>query len=441
MRKRPATFAFLASFSIYLLPLLGPHGFSFVGDLFFQGLHRSDTSWISRDIAAALLFQVIAFALFFLVFRKPTLVGGLLLVVSTPVLFAAAQFIFLITIPSSILIENDTAPERGDWPVECSADGAWISPTPTPQRASTVSIPEVLIQDPQGKYAMMSTDRCTLEPLNLPQAVVQPGGRVDFMLGIDYVVPGAALLFNKLETGTGKQNWSILKKNETEAVPIDVPTKSGKILSADGDWIGWIEPVPDSPPPILEQIVIRNLEGTRPEVRIDLSPLGPAVYVLTNIDMNADEIMLSQNDALVRLGVDGKVHSTMPTPKDVAVQSNTFQRIGDGWIGWDAYRDQGSYRVRWSLPDGERTHQVLKGRSINSVAVTPAGDLIAISVATSLNIGNIQDAVYVLRASDGEEVFRRYLPRFSRTQVLFPDNDSFLYSSGAKTLRLRLVRE
>ena len=109
-------------------------------------------------------------------------------------------------------------------------------------------------------------------------------------------------------------------------------------------------------------------------------------------------------------------------------------------MGWDAYRDDDPYRVAWWFPAGKGNHHVLKGRSINSVAVSPSGDLIAISVATALNIGDIQDAVYILRASDGKEVFRRYLPRYTRTRVLFPDTNSFLYSSDGKTLLVRIVR-
>ena len=106
----------------------------------------------------------------------------------------------------------------------------------------------------------------------------------------------------------------------------------------------------------------------------------------------------------------------------------------------DAYRDEEPYRVAWSLPAGKRLHRVLKGRSINSVAVTPSADLIAISVASRLNIGRIEDAVYVLRASDGAEVFRQYLPLYTRTQVLFPTNETLLYSTGEKTLLVRIVR-
>ena len=144
--------------------------------------------------------------------------------------------------------------------------------------------------------------------------------------------------------------------------------------------------------------------------------------------------------ALMLLDLNGEVRSSAPRPDGVEPLSHTYRKVGDGWIAWDAYRDEEPYRVAWSLPAGKRLHRVLKGRSINSVAVTPSADLIAISVASRLNIGRIEDAVYVLRASDGAEVFRQYLPLYTRTQVLFPTNETLLYSTGEKTLLVRIVR-
>jgi hypothetical protein len=154
--------------------------------------------------------------------------------------------------------------------------------------------------------------------------------------------------------------------------------------------------------------------------------------------MRSGEIGLSRNGDWMILGIDGTLRSKIPRPADVEVQSTTFQKIGEGWVGWDAYRDEDPYRVGWSLPAGHGSHHVLKGRSINSVAVSPAGDLIAISVTTSLNIGNIQDSVYVLRTSDGKEVFRRFLPRYTRTQVVFPDKDLLLYSTIGNSQLLQI---
>jgi len=109
-------------------------------------------------------------------------------------------------------------------------------------------------------------------------------------------------------------------------------------------------------------------------------------------------------------------------------------------LRWDAYRDNGPYRVSWNLNGHARVHDVLKGRSINAVAATPSGDLIAVSVATALTIGQIRDSVYVLRTDDGTEVFRRYLPTYTRTPVLFPTDDRFVYTADRQVVVLRVSR-
>jgi hypothetical protein len=434
MQLKSGALAVAASFAVYLIPLVGPHTFAFLGEVLFHGMDRSQRSWVVADIAAALIMQAVAFAVFYLYFQKRNLPSLVLLGLSILTFLVVSQFIFTVWIPSLFLIEKDTALDIGEWPPICSASDAWISSAPMPYRAAGESIPEVLIQNSKGGYAIMSIPGCTVTPLALPQPTLQSDGRVDLMLGIDYAVPGAAVLFNKMDTRTSAQAWIVAKPATGELIPVETPQRIVKILSDDGDWISWIE---------LEQIVIRNIRniaGSKPEVRVDLSPFGTATYVLANIDISNGDIALWRNDELMVLGIDGQVRSRLPIPADVEIQPNTFQRLGDGWVAWDAYRDQDPYRVAWSLPGGAGHHHVPRGRLINSAAVSPSGDLIAISVSTALNIGDIQDAIYVLRAGDGKEVFRRYLPRYTRTQVLFPDKDLFAYSADNKTLLLRVVR-
>jgi hypothetical protein len=346
-----------------------------------------------------------------------------------PALFFFAQLLFMLWIPSMFLIEDDTASNTGSWPVECTANDAWIVGVPTAQALPGESVSDVLIQTSKADYGVLSIPGCSVTSLALPRPTLQPDGHVDFTLGIDYVVPGAAILFYRLETRTGLQSWQIARRGPNDFVSVEPPRDLPKILSSDGEWISWIDGM---------HIVIRNIEGAKPDAHVDLAAFGPASYVLSNIDMRAGEVLMSRNDEFIVLGLNGDVRSRILKPGAVAAQPSTFRRFGDGWVAWDAYRDEGPYQVAWALPAGKGAHRVLKGRSINSVSVSPAGDLIAVSVATSLNIGNIQDSIYVLRASDGKEVFRRYLPRYTRTQVLFPGKDLFMYSTDGKTLLLRI---
>ena len=90
--------------------------------------------------------------------------------------------------------------------------------------------------------------------------------------------------------------------------------------------------------------------------------------------------------------------------------------------------------IAWALAGGQGRYRVPRGRGITDLAVTPDGRLIAFSTTTSLSIGNVKDAVVVLRAADGAEVFRRILPRYARSQVAFPSNTLFAYVEwdGAK---------
>jgi hypothetical protein len=429
MRPRSATVALLVSFFVYLIPLLGPHAAPLLGEMFFGDMYRSRPLWFVTDIAAGLLLQLTAFTVVYLFLQKRNLARGFALLITVPALFVLAQVLFMLWIPSMFLIETDTASDTGSWPVECTANDAWIVGVPTAQAPPGESVPDVLIQTSKADYGLLSIPGCMVTPLALPRPTLQPDGHVDFTLGIDYVVPGSAILFNKQETRTGLQTWLIARRGQNDFISVEPPRDMPRILSSDGEWISWIDGM---------QIVIRNIAGVKPEVRVDISAFGPASYVLSYIDMRAGEILVSRNDEFIVLGINGEVRSRIPKPAEVESQPSTFRRFGDGWIAWDAYRDEGRYQVAWSLPSGKGSHHVLKGRSINSVAVSPAGDWIAISVATSLNIGNIQDSIYVLRVSDGKEVFRRYLPRYTRTQVLFPAKDLFMYSTDGKTVVLRI---
>jgi len=141
-----------------------------------------------------------------------------------------------------------------------------------------------------------------------------------------------------------------------------------------------------------------------------------------------EHVYATRQNSLVVFDLNGAQVGQRVIVDDVDPQFTTFLSFDKGWVAWDAYRDSEPYRVAWSLANRRGTHQVLKGRGITSVAVNPNGTYVAVSTTTSLNIGHIKDAVYVLRTSDGAEVWRRYLPAYARSSVQFLGNQYFAYT-------------
>ena len=64
---------------------------------------------------------------------------------------------------------------------------------------------------------------------------------------------------------------------------------------------------------------------------------------------------------------------------------------------------------------------------MTALAASPDGRWIAVSATSALSIGSTPDAVYVLRAADGSEGFRRYLPKYARAGVAFAGPDRLAY--------------
>src|SRR5439155_705616 len=174
---------------------------------------------------------------------------------------------------------------------------------------------------------------------------------------------------------------------------------------------------------------IANTAGATPVSR---ATSGRLLLTRTARDGTQEWSWADPGQPAVALAVPAARSPASPAPRlsrDVEPLSMTFGRVGgNGWIAWDGYRDDAPYRVAWVLPAGRGVYRVPKGRSIVGVDVDAAGTLIALSVSGTLSIGGVRDAVVVLRAADGGEVFRRFLPRYTRTAVTFLDGGRFAYT-------------
>jgi hypothetical protein len=401
------------SFAVYLFPLIGPHTVIFLGELIWRELtrHEREPLWMAVDVGFAVVLQGVVFLLLYRLFAKPAMLRLLSVAVAMLFVAGAAEYGYLVLIPSLFLIDDDTAAETGDWSVQCVARGVGLYDVAHPTSPQDWS--EFLVQAPDGSYKLMHLPGCDLTPLSVPQAKVQPGGRVEFVTGLTYFVPGHGVIFTRQETATGVLTWNHLFNDRITPIP-GLHATAYPILSVDGNWVAWLEK---------DSVAIERLDGSETPLQVSLGDLKSWAYTLRSVDMKQERFELVSSERRVVMGVDGSIKSSDSLP-----------------LAWDVYRDDGPSRVSWNINGRSSTHYVLKGRSVNSAAMTPSGDLVAVSVATALNIGQIRDSMYVLRASDSAEVFRRYLPRYTRTPVYFPTDDVLVYNGDREVIALRVRR-
>jgi len=437
----PKLKAFLGSFLVYLLPLVTAHAVFPLGLTIFFDLTGAggdkDVLWIVTDVAAALGLQLLAGLLLYWLFLAPSWKRAAVVGVSVPGFLLAGSLLYLIAIPSLFLIENDTAPEKTDLAETCAVPGyylATVRTSPYPRLAQSL---EAWVADKQTQeMALLRMPACAIEPINLQWSNVSPD--------IAHAAPGGRAVYSLVERPSGNRTWWYLPGPASSPMAIEPRAErepAYPVLSGDGKWVGWLSRNPKPGTETGAQVTITAPESGDTRT-IEVNPLPNGGLRLLAIDTAAEEITFEHNYRnVLRTGFDGSLRWGPFSPAAVEASGYSMLFAENGWVAWDSYKDQGSYTVEWSLGEHSGTHRILKGRSINSLAVSPSGRFIAVSVGTSLNIGSIPDAVYVLRTSDASEVFRRYLRTYSRSQVAFFGDEHFAYTEGeAADLQVRVLR-
>ena len=415
-RARAAVVAAIASFSVYAVPLVGPHAVWLVGETLLHSTRRPgfEPAWLAAEVAAAVGLQVAAGLVAYWVLRRPRSARPVIaLLVAAPTIVAVTDWLFLVAIPTRFLVEREAAVERVTWPIECRVPDRMLFNGGVPGPAWAV--------DSQGERAWL--DGCRLQAL--PPVARDPGA-----MPIARAASGRLLVMRAARDGT--QTWAWV---DPAGVPVDLtppegrwPSYSAPLLSRDGAWVVWtVRDGGAQPPP--QALLVRAVSGGD-EKRVPLRALPVGSVRPIEFDARAGEITLAVSErTFVAVGLDGGVRWGPLRPTDVEPLSTTFRRVGaDGWVAWDGYRESDSYRLAWSLPAGRGLYRLPKGRSIVGVDVDAASVLIALSMTGTVSLGDIHDAVVVLRAADGAEVFRRFLPRYTRTAVAFVDGGRFAYS-------------
>jgi hypothetical protein len=423
--------ALAGSFAVYLIPLAGPHAVWLLGEsLFTTPSGGRNTQWLAANLLLAIAAQVVV-ALVLAWSLRGSRRRLLVWIPAIPVFVAAMNVAYLVAIPSHFLIEPDTRPELRAWKEQCNIPQTSLMPVRTTANLPSLAVREWWLQRPDGRYSLLSLPDCRVTDAPLPVPVVQAGGRADFTLGFQFSSVRGAVILERLVPSTSQRSWWLLADASSAPEAIEqVPADVAPILSDEADAVAWLEQVPGSRPPVLHRLVVRALRPSPDldRIQIDLSSLGPGSYTLISVNTTARDAVLWNVDRPLVVGFDGSRRDYRFDPGPMSPQASTFLRHRDGWVAWDAYRDDGPYQLSWSLSAGSGKHLTNKGRSITAAALDPSARLIAISESTTLSIGEARDVVYVIQVNDGSEVFRAYLSRYARSPVVFFDGGYFGYS-------------
>jgi hypothetical protein len=436
--------AVIGSFGVYAIPLVGPHAAWFLGESLLQGFEsNARIAWTAANVTVAVAAQILAGVVLYW-----SIGGGWLRKLAwlgVVPLGAALNVAYMSAIPAAFLIEADSAAETNPWTEHCFVRGAELRPIRTPvtqtssgPRAWWAALP------PDGRDTLLRVPDCSLTDAVLPKAAQSAEGYLDFFTGFQFASPEGAAIIEQTDRRTSMRTWLMLVDPRGPLRPLAASSdrfQSPPVLSRQGDAVALLETVVGSGPPSLHRVHVRKstAKSQAPEVEVDLAPLGPASYVLMDVDAQTREILVWRNGRPLIVDFDGQARPVAFEPGEILAQDSTYLRLGEGWVAWDAYREDGAYQIGWSLPGGSGRHRTNAGRSVTSAAVDPTGGLIAISETTTLSIGQARDVVYVLRTDTGADVFRVYLPRYTRSQVVFFDGGLFGYSNpeGTRILNVR----
>ena len=284
--------AFLASFAVYLIPLIGPHALGLLGEHLYSKLVRSGpdrvAAWIALEWGLAVGLQIVAGALWYWFFARPEWWRLLPLLVCAPIFFMVAEWAYLVAIPSRFLIEQDTTPASGDWKSVCTiADMSLASVRSAPDLLLERAGQAWLIGPGMNAYAVLEMPGCQTMPVGLQDvgpSYTQP-----------FVLPGGRCLFSTWDNKTGQNHWwyhdGTSGPKPLPRPPAD-PNRSAPILSTDGDWVAWLEYIPGvTVTPLPERVVIRSLRDDR-ERLVNLPPPGRSEFVLLGLDTDREELTL-----------------------------------------------------------------------------------------------------------------------------------------------------
>ena len=291
----------------------------------------------------------------------------------------------------------------------------------------------------RDRHALLTLPECRVE--ELPE-MAQRRGRG----GIQVLPGGAQLVRSYPPTGGAATEGAYVYgySPHLSVIPVAVAKdlfpgeREFPILSEDGGWLAVLRTI-RTPAENRNEIVLRKpLTGESRR----FWPHGIEInwHELVAVDVVNREIVLARGlREYLWINFDGRLMRGPVNTGAVQAQPPTFRWAGNGWFAWDAYRDDGPHGFRLKTAALDRYVSAEKLRSLNHAAISVDTRHAAMSLQTQHGrVLWLRDAVVVLDTASGQEIFRRYLPRFTRTPVAFPGNEFFAYGEPDRVRVLRL---
>ena len=410
--------ALIASFSVYLLPLATVHivlvwGWAIGAEIFTSESDRAPR-WLAADLGLAVALQAGAFVLFAWIFSGRGW-RWLALVAAVPAFEIALTWAYFFAIPGVFLIEAETAPETGDWPVACRIEDTTLLQVRGPATPDLARAQEAWIgpRATPGTWKLLTGPDCQIE--ETAHSRPSEGGR------LVAVAAGGAALFTAWEGDPPVTRYWHLDPASGVATELTPPEEARYwvlTLSRDGRAVGWIE---------------SERSGQNWERRLKTREVASGrerAVLLQGLDLGKPEILALDGfeggvivflypGQVLAFDAEGKPSGGPIDTGEIKDVGQYFVRLDGGWVAWEIYREEGRVRIVWDLPSGSGRREVPKGGGITDLAVSPDGALIAVSTSTNLNIGGVRDSLFVLRTRDGAEVYRHYFRQYTRTRMAF----------------------
>jgi hypothetical protein len=398
----------ILSFAVYLVPLITIHALFPAGVYLMRsvsGLAES-SAWVALDWIAMLAVQGMLFGLLRAARRLRAIGRTLLRVGAFAAAVPAVNVLLLWVIPVSYLVEESTAPEVNQLTEVCHIGGIALPPRVRALHVDATAAVLPVWREPDYGPALLHVDGCRIEDLKIPQGAE-----------IGNVSPSGAWLWRPRESAQkGQGQWFLTTPSGvTLAKPITIAGPNTPQILDDGSGVFWLETDPSPRVVVVTEEGTRHVEGAgvpkgSDRVLEGAGPAGPFHF----LDGYAYDVRWLTIDG------HGQVTRSISAPAGVARFGHHLRPLTNGWIAWDTYLDHGRYVVTWSADGHTGTRTLSKGLSISSVAFDERGEHIAISASGASRISNERAEVWLLRTSDGAELFRRYAPTHARAVVALP---------------------